>query len=71
MEVMIPNPASLLPMRIKEVMEDLGFQEQWLVVDVILKRPVPQLEEHTVQGGHGSLPCHMPAGLVPGIRSPD
>ena len=65
MEVMIPNPASLLPMRIKEVMEDLGFQEQWLVVDVILKRPVPQLEEHTVQGGH------MPAGLVPGIRSPD
>ena len=35
-------------------MEDLGFQEEWLVVDVILKRPVPQLGDtygHTVQGG--------------------
>ena len=33
-------------------MEDLGFKEEWLVVDVILKRPVPQLgstDGHTVQ----------------------
>ena len=37
---------------IEDAMEDLGFKEEWLVVDVILKRPIPQLgstDGHTVQ----------------------
>ena len=29
--------------------EDLGFHERWLVVDALLKRPVPSLGEHSVQ----------------------
>lgn len=29
--------------------EDLGFHERWLVVDVILKRPRPDLGNHSVQ----------------------
>ena len=29
--------------------EDLGFRERWLVVDALLKRPVPSLGEHSVQ----------------------
>lgn len=30
-------------------MDDLGFRERWLVVDVLLKRPRPDLGDHTVQ----------------------
>ena len=30
-------------------MDDLGFEERWLVVDAILKRPRPDLGDHTMQ----------------------
>lgn len=30
-------------------MEDLGFQERWLVIDALLKRPMPELGDHTIQ----------------------
>ena len=30
-------------------MRDLGFHERWLVVDVLLKRDMPELGDHTVQ----------------------
>lgn len=30
-------------------MDDLGFRERWLVVDVLLKRPRPDLGDYTVQ----------------------
>ena len=30
-------------------MNDLGFRERWLVVDVLLKRDRPDLGDHTVQ----------------------
>jgi len=30
-------------------MEDYGFHERWLVVDVLLKRPKPELGDHSIQ----------------------
>lgn len=30
-------------------MKDLGFQERWLVIDTLLKRPKPELGDHTIQ----------------------
>ena len=31
------------------VMEDLGFRQSWLVVDVLLRREMPELGDHSVQ----------------------
>ncbi len=30
-------------------MEDLGFAERWLVVDLLLRRPAPHLPDHSIQ----------------------
>ena len=30
-------------------MKDLGFKERWLVVDVLLKHPMPELGDHSIQ----------------------
>lgn len=40
---------SLIRRFIESGMEDLGFHERWLVVDLILKREMPQLGEWSVQ----------------------
>lgn len=37
-------------------MEDLGFHEKWLVVDVLLKTPRPDLGDHSVQYCHPDHP---------------
>tara|TARA_B110000902_G_scaffold138396_1_gene160009 strand:+ start:7164 stop:8660 length:1497 start_codon:yes stop_codon:yes gene_type:complete len=40
---------SLIKSLIDPAMEDLGFEERWLVVDVILNQPKPELGDHTIQ----------------------
>ena len=47
-------------------MEDLGFRERWLVVDVLLKRPRPDLGDHTIQFCDPARP--MTYCRSPGIR---
>jgi 3-(3-hydroxy-phenyl)propionate hydroxylase len=44
-------------------MEDLGFAERWLVVDVILRRPCPHLGAHSIQ----FCDPHRPATYVRGV----
>lgn len=47
-------------------MEDLGFQQRWLVVDVLLKRPMPELGDFTVQYCNPARPTTYARG--PGDR---
>ena len=44
-------------------MQDLGFDERWLVIDVLLKRPRPDLGDHSVQFCNSERPmtyCRSP-----------
>ena len=60
-------------------MEDLGFNERWLVVDLILKHPMPGLGDHSIQYCDPERPityCRGPANrrrwevtLLPGETS--
>ena len=43
--------------------EDLGFHERWLVVDALLKRPVPSLGEHSVQNCDPARPATYVRGV--------
>ena len=47
-------------------MDDLGFQERWLVIDVLLKRPRPDLGDHSIQFCSSDRP--MTYCRSPGIR---
>lgn len=47
-------------------MEDLGFKERWLVVDVLLKQHMPELGDYTVQYCSASQP--MTYCRNPGLR---
>ncbi len=42
---------------IGSAMTDFGFNERWLVVDVILKRPMPELGDHSIQFCDASRPA--------------
>ena len=46
--------------------EDLGFQQKWLVIDVILKSDMPQLGEYTLQYCNPNFP--MTYCRNPGLR---
>lgn len=54
---------SLLREAIGSGMDDLGFDERWLVVDLLLKRDRPDLGDHTVQFSNPDRPmtyCRSP-----------
>ena len=40
---------SLVHRRIGGGMIDFGFEERWLVIDTLLKRPMPELGDHSIQ----------------------
>ena len=48
---------SLVRRFIESEMEDLGFHERWLVVDVLLKCPKPELGDHSIQYCDPSRPA--------------
>lgn len=50
----------------KDSIEDLGFNEKWLVVDVVLKQPKPELGDHTIQYCNSVRP--MTYCRSPGLR---
>lgn len=55
---------SFVRAQIDPQMEDLGFRERWLVVDVLLKRAMPELGDHTIQYCDPARPmtyCRSPA----------
>lgn len=49
-------------------MEDLGFHERWLVIDVLLERERPDLGDHTLQYCHPSHPATYVRGPGPRRR---
>ena len=57
---------SLVRRFIESGMEDYGFHERWLVVDVLLKRPKPELGDHSIQHCNPARPATYVRG--PGDR---
>ena len=57
---------SLIRRFIESGMQDLGFHERWLVVDVILKRDKSELGDHSIQYCNPSRPATYVRG--PGMR---
>jgi 3-(3-hydroxy-phenyl)propionate hydroxylase len=57
---------SLVRRFIETEMEDYGFHERWLVVDVLLKRPKPELGDHSIQHCNPARPATYVRG--PGNR---
>ena len=57
---------SLVRKSINDDMEDFGFREKWLVVDVILKNPRPDLGDHSIQFCDSQRP--MTYCRSPGLR---
>ncbi len=57
---------SLVRTKLSNDMDDFGFQQRWLVVDVILKYDMPELGEHTLQYCHHERP--MTYCRNPGLR---
>jgi 3-(3-hydroxy-phenyl)propionate hydroxylase len=76
---------SLIRSAIGGGMDDLGFDERWLVVDVILRRPRPDLGDHSIQfcdparpatyvrgvGDRRRFEITLHSGEAPGDRVPD
>lgn len=44
-------------------LEDLGFDERWLVVDLVLRRPKPELGDHTIQHCDPARPATYVRGI--------
>jgi len=57
---------SLVRKSINDDMEDFGFRERWLVVDVILNKPRPDLGDHSIQFCDSQRP--MTYCRSPGLR---
>ncbi len=57
---------SLICRPVEETIEDFGFNQHWLVVDLILNQLKPELSEHTIQYCHPENPITCARG--PGLR---